>query len=260
MNPQKRNFLISVLSLLQYHKTIGITAYQDVEGLSTFMQSIDVPYFESTGKGSVTIDASDLERGDDLKSGSTTCREIADEVRGCTNCDLRTKRLSAVPGDGGMTMPKLLIVGGWLSGEKEGAVGEKDIFGKEEDAMVSRMITAINLSPEKVFVTNVVKCSLPEDCQPSNEQIHTCFSYLRRQIHILNPDVICTMGVVAAKALLKSTKALSLVRGRVFPFEVSGRRTIPVVPTYHPTFLLKNPDFKRATWGDLQVVAKHLRQ
>ncbi len=187
-----------------------------------------------------------------------TCDDIAEEVRNCTDCVLHTKRLVAVPGGGGKRRAKLLIVGGWLVEDTRNLAFKESIFGIEEDGMVARMVSAIHLSSEEVFITNVIKCAVDESCRPTVENIKACFSYLRRQIQILDPVVICAMGIDATKSLVKSSKPLSQLRGKVYPFTVSERRTIPVIPTYHPTFLLKNPEFKRATWEDLQSIAKYL--
>ena len=117
----------------------------------------------------------------------------------------------------------------------------------------------MKLPPEKAFITNIIKCAVPHSCRPTDENIHTCFSFLLRQIMVLAPEIICTMGIVATRALLKNTQPLSQLRGKFYPFAVSDEKNIPVIPTYHPTFLLQNPELKRATWEDLQSIAKQLK-
>jgi DNA polymerase len=121
------------------------------------------------------------------------------------------------------------------------------------------MLTAMRLPPEKAFLTNIIKCAVPSSCRPTDEHIQTCLSFLLRQIMALAPEIICAMGIIATRALLKNTQPLSQLRGKFYPFAVSDERNIPVIPTYHPTFLCRNPELKRATWEDLQSIAKQLK-
>jgi DNA polymerase len=127
-----------------------------------------------------------------------------------------------------------------------------------QDQMLSRMLMAINLSAKDVFITNVIKCAVPGSCQPQATHVQSCVSYLRRQILALLPEVICTMGTVAARAVLQRSQPLSRLRGQFHEYEVGKEQTIPVIPTYHPTYLLQNPEMKQATWADLQLLAKRM--
>jgi len=124
--------------------------------------------------------------------------------------------------------------------------------------MLSKMLAAINVLQEEVFITNVVKCAVPDSCHPAAAHVHCCMSFLRRQIVILAPEVICTMGMIAAKAVLDKPQSLSQLRGKLHTYETEDGLRIPVVTTYHPTYLLQNPEMKKATWADLQFLAKNL--
>jgi uracil-DNA glycosylase len=266
MDSEKIKFLYAVQSLLQYHQVIGIDGFPASEDISSFLQTVDVsiPPVHVVSRESQVLSVA-AQRAVDKKIEravgkeiSGTCEDIVGEVRSCTGCILHAKRLSTVPGLGSSNNPRLFIVGGWLVEEKGASLPMESVFGPEEDRMVARMLAAMDLTPDEAFITNVIKCSIPGNCEPSPENIHSCLSFLRRQIQVLNPAIICTMGIVATKALLKNTQPLSQLRGRMYPITVSERVTIPVIPTYHPTFLLKNPEFKRATWEDLQVIGKYL--
>jgi len=260
MDSETVQILYSVQSLLRYHKVIGINDYPAGEATSSFLQTVDVPVAFTPVVSQKSQDLSDAVVKAVPKKVGETCEDIAGEVRSCTGCILHTKRLSTDVEVGGSNQPKLFIVGGWLSEGIGTSLSADSVFGLEEDRMVSRMLAAINLSSDEAFITNVIKCSVPGDCEPSSENIRICFSFLQRQIRVMNPKIICAMGIVATKALLKSAQPLSKLRGRVYSYAVSEQVAIPVIPTYHPTFLLKNQEFKRATWEDLQIIGKYLRK
>lgn len=254
MDLNKNGILDGIHSLLKYHQTIGIESYPAGDDVTSFLTTAAVV----VEPDSVVQEVPDEETMDVVvgEEAVESCGDIAGEVRSCTGCILHRRRLFAVPGRGGERV-RLLLVGGWFEGQNE-AVSEQRIFGIDEDRMVMKMLAAIHLQPEEAFITNVVKCAVPEACQPGPDQIHTCLSFLHRQIEMLSPQAICTMGLVATKALLKKNLPLSQLRGKFYPYEVSEKKTIPVMPTYHPSFLLEHPEFKRATWGDLQAIARLL--
>jgi uracil-DNA glycosylase family 4 len=258
MDSKNFDFLQAVYSLLCYHRAIGVDGYPAGSALSRFLREgnrldrISGDILEKPWTG--TVPASGLPP----ESIGKTVRDIVDEINSCTGCVLHTKRITPVPG-GGSEQPRLLIVGGWLVGQEGVTIPPGCILGLEEDGMVSRMLSAMKLPPEKAFITNIIKCALPDTSRPSAEHIHTCFSLLLRQITVLAPEVICTLGIVATRALLRNSQPLSQLRGKFYPFAVSEGKSIPVIPTYHPTFLLQNPEFKRATWEDLQSIAKLLK-
>ena len=180
--------------------------------------------------------------------------EIASEISGCTGCGLSEQRPCVVPGQGGGSNIRLMIVGHWL--EASGQAG--DVFGVEEDQMLKRMLAAIDLPQENVFVTNVIKCALRPGGQPKAEHIDACSSYLIRQIRAVAPDYICAMGMVATKSLLRRPQSLSQLRGQFHTFTSADGIEIPLLPTYHPGYLLQNPEMKQATWQDLQLLQRHL--
>jgi uracil-DNA glycosylase len=258
MDSHQIDFLRSVHSLLFYHQSIGVDNYPADGAVVRFLAAK-----ESRDEPSVACNEG-IKAGTDPAVESLpevktrTSGHIADEIRSCTSCSLHMKRLISVPGQGG-ERPRILFVGGWLAGEEETRMSAERIFGSEEDIMISRMLSAMKLPPEKAFITNIIKCAVPHTCQPTDENINTCISFLLRQIMVLAPEIICTMGNVATRALLKNAQPLSQLRGKFYPFAVSDQISIPIIPTYHPTFLIRNPELKRATWEDLQSIAKQLK-
>lgn len=190
------------------------------------------------------------------KSDHTGLAEIATEVNQCRSCALSKDRSVVMPGKGGSAKIRLFIIGHWLP--VSGSLNSKSVFGVEEDQMLKRMLAAIQLPMEEVFVTNVIKCSVGPGVQPQAEHIAACASYLKRQIIAASPQLICTMGMVATKALLRLSQPLSRLRGRFYQYQAGEGIEIPLLPTYHPGYLLQNPEMKNATWQDLQALQKRL--
>ena len=188
------------------------------------------------------------------KSEQKNLAEIAAEVAVCNSCSLSEQRSCSVPGVGSGDQIRLLVIGHWLPDSGNSTA----VFGVAEDLMLKRMLAAINLSMDQVFITNVIKCSVGSDIQPQAEHIDACSSYLKRQIAAIAPELICTMGMVATKALLRLPQPLSRLRGRFYLYQGAEGVEIPLLPTYHPGYLLQNPEMKKATWLDLQALEKRL--
>jgi DNA polymerase len=130
------------------------------------------------------------------------------------------------------------------------------LFGQDEDEMLSNMIKAIGLQQDQVFVTNCMKCSCVAGGQPTKKKVTECFPFLVREIAVVKPPVICSMGELASQALLGSDEKLVRLRGRFHKYRYFDTYPIHVMPTFHPRFLLAHQEMKRATWQDLQLIQK----
>lgn len=257
MTRDATHFLIGLKSLLAYHRTSGIDPYprnDEIQAFLRFQPSPVAPHQPAVG--GIPPD------GRKMAAVRTTpwpvsLAEIAEEVAVCRACDLHKQRLYPVAGSGPEKV-RLLLVGDWLAGDEHGHLPPGQLFGVEQDLMLARMLAAIRIPLAEVFITNVIKCAVPATCQPQACHVQSCVSYLRRQIMVLAPEVICTMGMVAARAVLEKSQPLSRLRGRIHEYEVAEEVKIPVITTYHPTYLLQNPEMKTATWTDLQFLAKFL--
>ncbi len=256
MQKHQATLLKDLRSILNYHNQLGIEGYPPDAGIGAFVEkTIEC-------KRAVSVETPSRKRETapvDKKGKAGTIEEIADEVRICTSCNLHQKRILPVPGSGGETV-KIFIVGGWLTGLEGRHLPEGTVFGLEEDAMVSRMLSAIHLKREDAFLSNVIKCGIPPTVQPVVESIHACSSYLYRQIAAVSPTLVCTMGMIATRLLLDIQRPLSQLRGRFYTITTSEKKEVPLLPTYHPTFLLQNPEMKKATWVDLQLIEKELKK
>jgi DNA polymerase len=119
--------------------------------------------------------------------------------------------------------------------------------------LLTKIIAAMGLTRETVYIGNIVKCRPPNNRNPEAEEICQCLPFLKRQLATINPRVICALGSVAARALLDTETPISRLRGRFYEF--AG---IPVMPTFHPAYLLRNPEKKRDVWDDVQQIMKML--
>jgi len=172
------------------------------------------------------------------------------EVAGCKLCGLCEGRTNTVFGVGDPGA-RLLFVGEG-PGRDEDLAGEPFV-GKAGQLLNDIINKGMGLEREQVYIANIVKCRPPENRNPAVEEIAACMPYLRRQIEIIQPEVICALGGVAAKALLSSESGVGSLRGEFHDYD-----GIPVRVTYHPAYLLRSPHEKRKTWQDIKAVMARL--
>jgi len=178
---------------------------------------------------------------------SETLEEIRNDLGDCKRCKLWKDRTNIVFGVGD---PKArLVFVGEGPGYDEDRQGEP--FVGKAGQLLTKIIEAMKLSRDRVYICNVVKCRPPQNRNPEPDEIKACFPFLKRQLESISPDFICALGSVAANRLLEKEVFISRVRGRFFDY-----RGIKVMPTYHPAYLLRNPDKKREVWEDVQKIMK----
>lgn len=168
---------------------------------------------------------------------------VRDEALGCTKCDLCETRTQVVWGSG---TPKTgLMIVGEAPGYHEDQQGEA--FVGRAGKLLTKILEAIGFGRDEVFVTNVLKCRPPNNADPLPHQVESCEPYLKRQIELIDPAVIMTVGRHAARTLLGVDASMGAMRGQAYRYE-----GVPLVATYHPAALLRNPKLKRPTWEDVQ--------
>lgn len=187
--------------------------------------------------------AQDLFSSDPVQR-ATTLAEIADLVAGCTKCRLCEARTNTVPGEGA-ERARLVVVGEG-PGKTEDQTG-RPFVGKAGE-LLTKILSAIGLAREQVFICNIVKCRPPDNRTPLYDEIASCVPYLFRQIELIGPSVILAMGNTAAQTLLNTKQSLGALRNKVHRF-----RGVPVIVTYHPAALLRNPNWKKPTWDDVRI-------
>ena len=162
----------------------------------------------------------------------------------CTRCKLHTQGRKQVVFGVGNADADLMFVG-------EAPGGDEDIQGipfvGRAGQLLTKMIEAINLRRDDVYIANVIKCRPPGNRNPEPDEIAQCEPFLFQQIEAIQPKVIVALGSFAAKTLLRSEESISRLRGRIYDF-----RGAKLIPTFHPSFLLRSPDRKRDAWEDLK--------
>jgi len=177
--------------------------------------------------------------------GDTLDRIRADIGPNCTRCKLHKARTNIVFGVGN---PKAqLVFVGEGPGRDEDEQGEP--FVGRAGKLLTQMIEAMGLKRSDVYICNVVKCRPPENRLPEKDEIATCSPYLFRQLDVIGPKVICCLGACAAQTLLNTNQGISRYRGEFFDY-----RGAKLIATYHPAYLLRNPNAKGDVWKDLQKV------
>jgi DNA polymerase len=163
----------------------------------------------------------------------------------CTRCDLCSTRTKVVWGSG--TPRTGIMVVGEAPGYHEDQQGEA--FVGRAGQLLTKILEAIGFGRDEVFITNVLKCRPPGNADPQPHQVAECEPFLRRQIALIDPAVILTLGRHAARTLLRDEGSMASLRGRIHRYE-----GVPLVATYHPAALLRNPNLKRPTWEDVQLL------
>jgi uracil-DNA glycosylase len=174
--------------------------------------------------------------------------ELREVVANCTRCpELSSCRTQTVFGVGSPS-PRLCFFG-------EGPGADEDRLGEpfvgRAGELLNRIIKACKMQREDVYILNTVKCRPPGNRNPHDAEINNCREYFEQQLEILQPEFICALGAVAAKALLGSTESLGRMRGKFHDWRGSK-----VIVTYHPAYLLRTPEAKAKTWEDMQLLMK----
>jgi DNA polymerase len=179
-----------------------------------------------------------------------TMERLATETAACSCCRLRGHSTKVVFG-AGSAKAKLLLVGEWSSidDDRQGLP-----FAGDDGQLLSKILEAVQITSEEVYITNVVKCRPPEDRMPQKDEVEACLPHLRRQIDLLDPAIIVCLGNLATQALIDTSAQVSEVRGRWY--EKDGIR---LMATFHPAELLVDLSKKRPVWKDIQKIRDAFR-
>jgi len=171
------------------------------------------------------------------------------KVKMCQKCSIFKHKKNYVFGEGNSKADLLFI------GEAPGR--EEDLQGKpfvgRAGQLLTKIIQAIGLKRNDVYIANILKCRPPENRNPLPQEIENCSPYLKEQIKIIQPKIICTLGKFASQTLLNSTVAISKLRGKFYDYQ----RT-KLIPTFHPAYLLRNPQEKILVWEDMKKIKAEL--
>jgi DNA polymerase len=176
---------------------------------------------------------------------------VRTDIGDCTRCKLHAQGRQQIVFGVGNPNADLMFVG-----EAPGA--DEDVQGipfvGRAGQLLTKIIEAIELKREDVYIANVIKCRPPGNRNPEQDEVDTCEPFLFRQIDIIRPKVIVALGKFGAQTLLRTHDPISRLRGRIFDY-----RGAKLIPTFHPAYLLRNPSAKREVWEDMKLVKKLLK-
>jgi uracil-DNA glycosylase len=229
------HLLTNVSDCLRFLREAGISGFDCSD------KSLRI--LETWGKPAENTDRNEFHEN----AASESLEKILSDLSGCRGCRLCQTRKNIVFGSGNPGA-RLVFVG-------EGPGYDEDMAGKpfvgKAGQLLTKIIEAMHMTRNQVYICNIVKCRPPENRNPEPDEIAACLPWLKRQIQAIQPDFICALGTVAARALLQTQAPISGLRGRFFTFG-----EIQVLPTYHPAYLLRNPEKKREVWNDMQALMK----
>lgn len=179
--------------------------------------------------------------------------KLREEALACTKCsDLYGTRTKVVFGSGNIKA-RLMFVGE-APGYDEDQQGLP--FVGAAGQLLTKIIESIGYSRNQVFIANTLKCRPPGNRQPKPDEIANCWPFLQKQIELIKPEIICALGSFAAQTLLKKADSISRLRGKFFDFG----NGIKVMCTFHPAYLLRNPEEKRKVWEDMKTIKTELEK
>jgi len=197
-----------------------------------------------------------------LRAGDVSLEEVRKRAMVCQRCPLCKTRNNVVFGEGCPDRPPIAFVGE-APGANEDAQGRP--FIGRAGQLLDKMIGAMDLSREQVYICNAINCRPPENRKPERAEIEACKMLLVCQLRIVQPSIIVTLGASATHALTTRKKGIGALRGRWMEWKDKGKGAltgapIPLRATYHPAYLLRTPKAKKAVWEDLQIVMKWLNR
>ena len=175
--------------------------------------------------------------------------QLRQEANRCKKCELHTTRTNVVFGTGNENADLMFV--GEAPGRDEDENGKP--FVGRAGQLLTKVIEAMELTRDKVYIANVIKCRPPNNRNPKRTEIESCEPYLIRQIELIKPKVICALGTFATQMLLRTEVKISVLRGNFHEY-----RGTKVMPTYHPAYLLRNPEGKREVWEDMKKIMAEL--
>jgi DNA polymerase len=229
MNQKVEELIADLKSYLFYLRDMGIEALPAREGQSDMGSHHSPP----------------------LRFTAPTLDEIRKELGNCTRCKLHRSRRTIVFGEGN-GKAKLMLIG-------EGPGFDEDLQGRpfvgKAGQLLTQILHSIHLQREEVYITNIIKCRPPQNRNPEPDEIESCNPFLMKQIRAIQPKIICALGTFSAQTLLNTDVKITALRGKVH--DMAG---IKVLPTYHPAYLLRNPERKREVWEDMKQISKWMKE
>lgn len=219
------------------------------ENINSVLRQLDntLRYMAASGCSGFDCSAASLEKIESWAHVTAERTETLEMIRAdlgeCRRCRLSKERTHIVFGSGNSNARIVFV------GEGPGYEEDKQAlpFVGAAGQLLTKIIEAMKLNREDVYICNIIKCRPPGNRNPAPDEIAACSPFLERQIASIRPDFICALGTFAAQTLLGTNTPISKIRGRFYTY-----RGVKLIPTYHPAYLLRNPEKKREVWQDIQ--------
>lgn len=240
-----KEILIDLKCYLEYLRGLGVTEFL----LSSNGYEMIYPSRNTTIPETVLEPLVPYQKGKMSQAEFKGLQEIQRELENCQRCKLHRTRRTIVFGEGN-PQARLMVIG-------EGPGYDEDVQGRpfvgKAGQLLTRILQSIGIKREEVYITNIIKCRPPQNRNPEPDEIEHCHPFLLKQIEVIWPKIILALGTFSAQTLLRTDAKITALRGKVYDF--SG---IQVYPTYHPAYLLRNPEKKREVWEDMKQIAQAL--
>ena len=243
--------------LLEFYSLAGVDATcGDVPfGISTTIQTPTVVSPQRPASSSLSMSSNAaIQTADDICAQANSIDDLKKIIENFEGCSLKNTAANTVIGDGN---PAAKIV---FVGEAPGA--EEDLIGKasvgRSGQLLDKIMAAVGLSRSVVYICNILPWRPPGNRSPSDAEIAVCLPFVKKQIEIINPDYLLTLGAIATNSLLGTGETMSQLRGHWLEYQTSGGKTIKTLATYHPAYLLRTPAQKNKVWSDFLRFKKEI--
>ena len=190
-----------------------------------------------------------------LENSKSRLDSLKNKIRAIENCDLKKNASKIVFADGNIQSPIMIVGEG--PGQKEDELGKP--FVGDAGNLLNKMLKAINVNRDKIYITNVVNYRPPNNRKPEPNEINRYSEFLKEHISIINPKILILMGSTAMEAILGSNKKISQERGQ-WKEVIIKQKNYKTIVTFHPAYLLRKPDQKKFSWEDLKIIRKKIDQ
>ena len=190
-----------------------------------------------------------------LENSKFRLESLKNKIKTIQNCDLKKNASKIVFADGNIQSPIMIVGEG--PGQKEDELGKP--FVGEAGNLLNKMLKAINIERDKIYITNVVNYRPPNNRKPESNEINRYSEFLKEHISIINPKILILMGSTAMEAILGSNKRISQERGQ-WKEVIIKQKNYKTIVTFHPAYLLRKADQKKFSWEDLKIIRKEINQ
>ena len=190
-----------------------------------------------------------------LENSKSRLKSLENKIKAIENCNLKKNASKIVFSDGNMQSPIMIVGEG--PGQKEDELGKP--FVGDAGNLLNKMLKAINIKRDKIYITNVVNYRPPNNRKPEPSEINRYSEFLKEHISIIDPKILILMGSTAMEAILGSNKRISKERGQ-WKEVIIKQKNFKTIVTFHPAYLLRKPDQKKFSWEDLKIIRKEIDQ